>query len=149
MSRQIIEELAQNLSHTRSSLLQEVAESQDEIKAVLEQQESELEETAQKDRITRLTSRLKERDRQKIREIDGALDRMTAGIYGKCERCGQAIGFDRLRVLPTTTLCIGCATARETKRRLTGAEEPSERLPMRDREGEEFGEKSRAQEDEE
>ncbi|MGH8545358.1 MAG: TraR/DksA family transcriptional regulator [Gammaproteobacteria bacterium] len=142
MSRQIIEELAQNLSHRRSSLLQDVAEGQEEMKAILEQQESELEESAQKDRITRVTSRLNERDRQKVREIDGALDRMAAGIYEKCGRCGREIGVDRLRALPTTTLCINCAAARESRNRTTGSEEPSERLPVRDQEAEGFGETS-------
>jgi len=49
-------------------LLQDAAQSQDEMKAILEQQESEFEESAQIDRITRLISRLKERDRQKLKK---------------------------------------------------------------------------------
>ncbi len=53
--------------------------------------------------FTRLTNRLTQRDRQKIREIDAALDRLNAGTYGKCEDCGQEIGSDRLRALPVTT----------------------------------------------
>ena len=47
-------------------LLQDVAGSQDELSATAEQQESEFEEAAQKDRITRLTTRLSERDQQKL-----------------------------------------------------------------------------------
>jgi DnaK suppressor protein len=137
MNRQRIEEIARDLSQRRSSLLQDVAESQDEMTAIFEQHDSELEESAQKDNITRLTSRLKERDRQKIREIDAALDRLTVGTYGKCEKCGQNIGIARLRALPTTKLCIGCAAARESKKRPGGAEELSERLPVREREREE------------
>jgi DnaK suppressor protein len=140
MNRQLIEGLARDLSHRRSLLLQDAVESQDEIKAILEQQGSELEESAQKDRITRLISRLKERDRQKIREIDAALNSMAAGNYGNCQKCGRDIGIDRLRVLPVTTLCINCAAARESKKRPASAEEPSERLPMRDRDVEEFDE---------
>jgi DnaK suppressor protein len=136
MHGQMIEEITRNLSQRRSSLLQDVAESQDEM-AAIEQQETELEESAQKDRLTRLTSRLKERDRQKIREIDAALDRLTTGSYGKCDKCGRDIRIDRLRALPTTTLCIDCAAARESKKRPSGGEELSERLPVRDREREE------------
>ena len=112
MNRQMIEEIAQDLSRRRSSLLQDVAESQDEMKAILEQKEIEFEESAQRDRITSLTSRLNERDRQKIREIDATLNRLNVGTYGKCEKCGQQIGIDRLRALPMTTLCINCAAAR-------------------------------------
>jgi RNA polymerase-binding transcription factor len=141
MNRQLIEDLARDLSRRRSLLLQDAAQSQDEMKAILEQQESEFEESAQKDRITRLISRLKERDRQKIKEIDAALTRMETGNYGKCQKCGREIGIDRLRALPATTLCINCAAARESKGRPTKTEEPSERLSMRDRDVEEFGEK--------
>jgi DnaK suppressor protein len=140
MNRQLIEDLARDLSRRRSLLLQDAAQSHDEMKAILEQQESEFEESAQKDRITRLISRLKERDRQKILEIDAALNRMAAGSYGKCQKCGREIGIKRLRALPATTLCINCAAARESKGRPTSTTEPSERLPMRDRDVEEFGE---------
>lgn len=140
MNRQLIEDLARDLSRRRSLLLQDAAQSQDEMKAILEQQESEFEESAQKDRITRLISRLKERDRQKILEIDAALNRMAAGSYGKCQKCGREIGIKRLRALPATTFCINCAAARESKGRPTSTTEPSERLPMRDRDVEEFGE---------
>lgn len=140
MNRQLIEDLARHLRHRRSLLLQDAAESQDEMKAILEQQESEFEESAQKDRITRLINHLKERDRQKIKEIDAALTRMAAGNYGKCQKCGREIGIGRLRALPATTLCINCAAARESKERPTSAEERSERLPMRDRDVEVFDE---------
>jgi DnaK suppressor protein len=146
MDRRIIDQLAQELNRRRSSLLQEVAENQEEMRAVIEQQETELEESAQKDRITRVTSRLNERDQQKIREINTALDRIKVGVYGKCQRCGREIGTKRLRALPTTTLCIECAAARERKGEHLKVEEPSERFPRRDRETDEFGE---SQEDEE
>src|SRR5262249_4015108 len=79
MKRQLIEDLTRDLSRRRSLLLQDAAQSQDEMKAIFEQQESEFEESAQKDRITRLISRLKERDRQKIKAIDAALTRIETG----------------------------------------------------------------------
>jgi DnaK suppressor protein len=148
MNRQIIEEITQDLSRRRSSLLQNVAESQDEMKAIFEQQESELEESAQKDRMARLTSRLNDRDQQKIREINAALDRIDAGIYGKCEGCGQEIGVARLRALPTATLCIKCAAEREATHGKGESGEPSEYLPLRGPEAEEPGEEGGVKEDE-
>ena len=42
-------------------------------------------------------------------EIDRALERFTAGTYGRCEGCGSPIGAERLEVLPTTTRCARCA----------------------------------------
>lgn len=47
--------------------------------------------------------------RAQCTELEAALERLDAGTYGKCERCGQAIAPARLEVLPATALCITCA----------------------------------------
>jgi DnaK suppressor protein len=54
---------------------------------------------------------LARRDRvaAQIEELEEALDRVQAGTYGQCERCGQPIDPERLEILPTTTLCSACA----------------------------------------
>ncbi len=44
-----------------------------------------------------------------IRMIKAALLRIDAGDYGTCARCGDAIGEERLDVLPFTPLCRNCA----------------------------------------
>jgi len=38
-----------------------------------------------------------------------ALDRLDQGGYGMCVRCGNAIGEERLELLPDTVLCASCA----------------------------------------
>ncbi len=38
----------------------------------------------------------------------GALERIEAGTFGTCERCGNPIQEERLEALPTTTLCMDC-----------------------------------------
>jgi len=48
--------------------------------------------------------------RQQLAGIDAALRRVAAGSYGRCEKCGQPIGADRLAARPATTTCIGCAS---------------------------------------
>ncbi|MEK7577215.1 MAG: TraR/DksA family transcriptional regulator [Patescibacteria group bacterium] len=40
--------------------------------------------------------------------IDHALERIENGTYGACVRCGAMIDTDRLRILPTATLCLDC-----------------------------------------
>lgn len=47
--------------------------------------------------------------RHHLGEVDAALSRLDAGTYGLCERCGSAIGPDRLDALPAARLCIRCA----------------------------------------
>ncbi len=117
MRQKLTDELGAMLRQKRETLLQDVAATVGEIDTITAERESELEETAQNDRITRLASHLKERDRKTIREIDAALERISAGTYGECALCGNDIAANRLRALPTTTLCIDCATAREKRQR--------------------------------
>lgn len=57
--------------------------------------------------------RLKDRERKLIKKIDEALNRIAAGEYGICERCGQEIPYPRLKARPVTTLCIECKTQQE------------------------------------
>ena len=45
-----------------------------------------------------------------IRMIKAALERMDAGEYGYCVKCGETISEDRLEVLPCTPFCRKCAT---------------------------------------
>lgn len=37
-----------------------------------------------------------------------AIERIDAGTYGKCERCGNEIPVERLEALPTAKLCVTC-----------------------------------------
>jgi RNA polymerase-binding protein DksA len=44
-----------------------------------------------------------------VKEIDRAIVRAERGIYGICERCGRPISEERLKVMPSASLCIDCA----------------------------------------
>lgn len=46
----------------------------------------------------------------RLAELDAALRRIDQGRYGACARCGSPIGEERLRALPGTEHCIGCAS---------------------------------------
>lgn len=52
---------------------------------------------------------LLDRTRSHLAEIAGARARLADGSYGRCQRCGHAIGTERLRARPTARRCIGCA----------------------------------------
>ena len=45
-----------------------------------------------------------------LRKIDHALARIDAGAYLECESCGEPIGEERLKALPTSVMCIDCAS---------------------------------------
>jgi RNA polymerase-binding transcription factor len=50
--------------------------------------------------------------RTELQALDAAADRLAAGTYGTCERCGTPIAPERLDALPATTTCIRCADRR-------------------------------------
>jgi len=50
-----------------------------------------------------------------LKTITSALSKLEQGIYGYCDNCGSEIGLSRLKVRPTTTLCIDCKSREEIK----------------------------------
>jgi RNA polymerase-binding transcription factor DksA len=47
---------------------------------------------------------------QEMRMIRAALDRIAAGEYGHCAKCGTTISAERLDAVPYTPFCRNCAT---------------------------------------
>jgi DnaK suppressor protein len=43
-----------------------------------------------------------------LRDVDAALARLEAGLYGICEQCGRPIPDERLEVRPTTRTHVTC-----------------------------------------
>src|SRR5690606_32008105 len=48
----------------------------------------------------------------RLDQVEEALARMRAGLYGTCSNCGRPIGRERLAAVPETVYCIHCARAR-------------------------------------
>ncbi|MGN6612743.1 MAG: TraR/DksA family transcriptional regulator [Angustibacter sp.] len=49
--------------------------------------------------------------RERLADVDRAVEQVASGDYGRCARCGQPIDPERLVARPTATLCITCARA--------------------------------------
>ncbi|HEY3437081.1 MAG TPA: TraR/DksA C4-type zinc finger protein [Actinotalea sp.] len=47
--------------------------------------------------------------RERVVEIEAALDRIATGRYGRCEVCGEPIAQARLEARPTARTCVACA----------------------------------------
>lgn len=48
-----------------------------------------------------------------IRDILAARERLSAGVYGICTDCGEAIAYERLLAYPTAKRCIRCQRLHE------------------------------------
>jgi len=51
--------------------------------------------------------------KERLIEIEHALDKMDNGTYGLCDCCGSRISLDRLKALPHTIYCVRCKLSRE------------------------------------
>ena len=46
-----------------------------------------------------------------LKALEAALQRIEAGTYGKCVKCGKPISEERLDVVPQTLFCKKCAAS--------------------------------------
>jgi DnaK suppressor protein len=51
---------------------------------------------------------LRDHSQQHLAAIEAALERLDAGTYGACTKCGLPIAAGRLEALPWAALCIDC-----------------------------------------
>lgn len=66
-----------------------------------------------------LSFRLRDRERQLIRQIGKTIESIEDGTFGICEECGEEIPIARLKASPVTTFCIECKQRQERAHRLT------------------------------
>ena len=63
--------------------------------------------------------RIRDRERELILKIQGAIQRLDNGVFGICAVCGGQISEKRLMARPMTTFCIDCKVKQENMEKLT------------------------------
>jgi DnaK suppressor protein len=53
--------------------------------------------------------------RERVVQVERALERLDGGAYGYCERCGNPIPAERLAAFPSATLCVSCKQLEERR----------------------------------
>ena len=79
---------------------------------LLAERELDPEDTAAAGNAAALLESLGETERLNLFRVEAALDRIQRGGYGICATCGDVIDWERLRAVPDTDQCGGCAAAR-------------------------------------
>ena len=88
-----------------------------------------------------ICSQLVEIESKELGQIEHALQRNAAGVYGRCEYCGGKISEARLNALPYTSSCIDCQRENERTGQMRGLEPDTKRWakvyekPMEEGEG--------------
>ncbi len=98
-----------HLLRRRAALVQLRALNADEERTLHDSIEPDWPDRAAVSTGTELVHGLAERERREIEEIDAALRRIADGVYGRCDKCGHAVGRQRLFALPEARRCAMCA----------------------------------------
>jgi len=99
------------LEARRAELLMRIDAVQDSLS---EERDRDLEDQAIERESDEVLDALGLSDRHEIEMIGAALERIDAGTYGECVKCGEPIGAARLAALPATPLCVKCAGGART-----------------------------------
>lgn len=104
------------------------ANEMDEIRAVTERAQNQLDEGVSTDWIDAALAdatlatddAVIDQDAQDVRDIITARARLAAGTYGLCIDCGEAIAYERLLAYPTAKRCIHCQRLHEAESAMRG-----------------------------
>jgi RNA polymerase-binding protein DksA len=86
----------------------------EEVEEIGATHDNHLAETATATLDREIDYTLEENSTRMLAAIDASLQRIEAGTYGTCTRCGEAIPEQRLDAYPWASLCIDCK--RESER---------------------------------
>lgn len=115
LDRSTIEELEATLLHARQDLVRNRRGSEDELDSIEAVREIEWAELAQEEHTADVRTRLTAQQFARLRQIDGALERVAQGAFGLCMDCGEPIAVERLRAQPWGASCAGCTQQREAQ----------------------------------
>lgn len=110
-----VDEIRKKLIIQRRELFREVAKTEEDLRWLQSDIESEMEERGQEETMVRLLDRLDGRAKAEIEAIDRALFKLGSEQYGRCEQCGKAIPRSRLEAVPAAAMCMTCEQAGENQ----------------------------------
>ncbi len=94
------------LKARRAELTKELLEIEDRLD---DEPPKDWEDRASERQSDEVLEALGSQDLTELRQIDAALERLAAGTYGECAKCGEDIAPERLKAVPAAPLCAACA----------------------------------------
>ena len=120
MEKKKINYFSRQISRKRDRILEKLAVLEKDLDGLQHNQPKDWAEV-NNDTVERETIMQKiEAEKEKLREIYAALQKMIDGSYGACACCGNPIPEARLRALPLASLCIRCKVEQEHWARQVG-----------------------------
>lgn len=96
------------LLNLKKKLLNEIARKRKKESYTLKKEVGDLFDQASTERERELNFILGDLERERLGEINDALDKIDEGTYGLCEECGAKIPKRRLQSMPAARYCVAC-----------------------------------------
>lgn len=119
------------LLEQKEALLKQVLNQDDGIDELRDDQPADPLDMAGNTSSLELMTALGNHERAELEEIDGALEKIDDGSYGKCEDCEKEIAPARLEAIPTARFCVPCKEKQERNPQAS-YERPRRRVIMAD-----------------
>ena len=113
MRKAFLKTARDKLIETRRQVLREISKDLKRGRDGAKDEGMDTYDLASEERDREISFILTDREREKVQEIQEALERVDEGTYGMCESCESEIAEARLAALPFTRLCVNCQAERE------------------------------------
>ncbi len=110
MEERRIAEIREHLLQMRSEMIREIQQAREASRQIGGDGVADIGDMSVATYARDVLLNLSDHQRQRIRDIDAAIDRLDAGEYGVCQRCEEEIEPRRLEVRPFSRYCVECKT---------------------------------------
>ena len=118
IDQEFISNMEASLTKLKSEIVQNLVNSNQDFKAIVEEMDpKDLADVASDDIDRKMIEAIGAQELKRLRLIDSALTRIKQGRYGHCIKCDKRIPPDRLEALPYALMCIECKSEEERRNR--------------------------------
>ncbi len=96
------------LHQIRKDLLGDVKKNRANSKEGADQQVADIADDAAQSYTRQLILNLGEQDREQLKLVEEAIEKINEGNYGICQQCEKSIPEARLKVVPFAIYCVVC-----------------------------------------
>lgn len=119
MRKNVLKNARERLLSMKKQVLQEIWDDLRDGREGAKDDGMDTYDLASEERDREISFILSDRERDKLKAVEEALERIEDGSYGICEMCDSEIAPARLEALPFTRLCVSCQADREKEVRMS------------------------------
>lgn len=108
LTKKDMEKYRRPLVEKRGELTREIGKNKDAGEESAEEMTQDIVDKATSSYTKEFLFSLSDNERVLVQQVEGALSRLDAGVFGTCSNCGSSISEKRLAAVPWTPYCVDC-----------------------------------------